>query len=201
MMIIVRHGFFMGMTREDLNLIDPKCKPKRNGTHFIFTTGLTECGTEMTKTPEAFVYKNVIRERPPSRNSMITRLHDVDIPFRCFYTRRGATSALALEPSRKVIRANASDTGMFALHMGVFKDFSYTVPYPEQDFPIPVMVNRRIYFQLSVQSMDNRLSVRADRCHATPDPNRNNRIQYDLIRNGYDILKVHFGNYLVYSEN
>jgi len=183
-MIVVRKELFMGMGQNDVNLFDTKCKPKRNGTHFIFSTGLTECGTQMTQTPEAFVYKNVIRERPPSLDSMITRLHHVDIPFRCFYSRQGATSALALEPSRKVIRGNASDNGMFALHLGVFKDFSYTIPLPEQDFPISVMVNSRVYFQLSVQSMDNRLAVRADRCHATPDANPNNRIQYDLIRNG-----------------
>lgn len=174
----------MGMGRNDVNLVNPKCKPKRNATHFIFSTGLTECGTLMTQTPEAFVYKNVIRERPADPDDMITRLHHVDIPFRCFYARNGATSALALQPSRKVIRANASDDGTFALNLAVFRDFSYSIPYPEKEFPVSVMVNMRVYFKLSVQSMDNRLSVRADRCHATPNPDPNNRVQYDVIRNG-----------------
>lgn len=190
MMIVVRKQLFMGMGPNDVNLLDPKCKPKQNITHFIFSTGLTDCGTQMKQTPEAFVYRNVIQERPTSPDSMITRLHHVDIPFRCFYSRNGATSALALRPSRKIIRANASDAGMFALNLAVFKDKAYTIPYPEQEFPISVMVNMKVYFKLRVQSMDNRLSVRADRCHATPTPDPNNRVQYDLIRNGYEQIDL-----------
>ncbi|EDO49417.1 predicted protein [Nematostella vectensis] len=182
MMIIVRREFFLGMSKDDVNLNEPSCKPQENGTHYIFKTSLTGCGTGMTKTKDAFVYKNVIRERPPSASDLITRLHDIEVPFRCFYTRQGATSAIALRPSRKVIRTNASDSGDFLLHMRVYKNYDYVDHYKEKEFPIGVQVNKRVYFEMRIDSQDNRLTVRADRCHATPDTNPNNRIQYDLIR-------------------
>ena len=74
---------------------------------------------------------------------------------------------------------------MFDVNLGVFKDDGYTRPYGDQSFPIGVRVNERIFLQLSVDSKDPRLAVQAQRCHATPDPNPNSTVQYDLILNGW----------------
>lgn len=74
---------------------------------------------------------------------------------------------------------------MFDINLGVFKDDAYTRPYGDQSFPIGVRVNERIFLQLSVDSKDPRLAVQAKRCHATPDPNPNSTLQYDLILNGW----------------
>ena len=104
--------------------------------------------------------------------------------FRCLYLRMSRTSAIQLETNRKTIRGNATDSGMFDINLGVFKDSQYTRPYGDQSFPIGVMVNERVYLQLSVDSKDSRLAVIAQRCHATSDPNPNSTLQYDLIRNG-----------------
>lgn len=93
-------------------------------------------------------------------------------------------SAVQLETRRKIIKANATDSGMFDINLGVFKDAGYTRPYGDQSFPIGVMVNERVYLQLSVDSKDPRLAIVAQRCHATPDPNPNSTLQYDLIQNG-----------------
>ena len=96
----------------------------------------------------------------------------------------GRASAIQLETRRKIIRANATDSGMFDINLGVFKDAEYTRPYGDQSFPIGVMVNERVYLQLSVDSKDPRLAVMAQQCHATPDPNPNSSLQYDLILDG-----------------
>ena len=103
---------------------------------------------------------------------------------RCYYARQGFTSAKAMNISRKKIRGQASDKGEFSLDLGVFKDKDFTDPYGDQDFPIGVSVSTRIFMQLSVSSSDKRLSILAERCHATPDTNPNNSLQYDLIRDG-----------------
>ena len=68
------------MRRTDLRLNDPRCLPTDNGTHFLFETNLTSCGTKMMATENAFVYMNTIQERPTE--GIITRLAEVDIPFR-----------------------------------------------------------------------------------------------------------------------
>ena len=106
------------------------------------------------------------------------------INFRCCYFKEVQASAIQLETNRKLIRGNASDVGMFDVNLGVFKDDGYTRPYGDQSFPIGVRVNERIFLQLSVDSKDPRLAVQAQRCHATPDPNPNSTLQYDLILNG-----------------
>ena len=93
-------------------------------------------------------------------------------------------SAIQLETRRKIIKANATDSGMFDINLGVFKDAAYTRPYGDQNFPVGVKVNQRVYLQLSVDSKDPRLAVLAQRCHATPDPNPNSTLQYDLILDG-----------------
>ena len=73
---------------------------------------------------------------------------------------------------------------MFDINLSVFKDDAYTRPYGDQSFPIGVQVNERIFLQLSVDSKGPRLAVQAQRCHATPDPNPNSTLQYDLILDG-----------------
>jgi len=181
--VVLDKRFLMGMMRRtDLRLNDARCLPKDNGTHFLFETNLTSCGTKMMATENAFVYMNTIQERPSE--GIITRLAEVDIPFRCLYLKMGRASAIQLETRRKIIRANATDSGMFDINLGVFKDADYTRPYGDQSFPIGVMVNERVYLQLSVDSKDPRLAVMAQRCHATPDPNPNSSLQYDLILDG-----------------
>ena len=105
--------------------------------------------------------------------------------FRCLYLKDGRANAIQFEASRKTIRGNASDSGMFDIDLGVFKDAEYTRPYGDQSFPIGVSVSERIYLQLSVDTRDPRLVVMADRCHATPDPDPMGALQYDLILDGY----------------
>lgn len=180
--MILDKSFLMGMRRTDVRLNNPKCLPTDNGTHFLFQTNFTSCGTKLIDTDNFFIYENTIQEKPPQ--GIITRLADVDIPFRCCYLKEVQASAIQLETSRKIIRGNASDVGMFDINLGVFKDQGYTRPYGDQSFPIGVKVNERVFLQLSVDSEDRRLAVQAQRCHATPDPNPNSTIQYNLILNG-----------------
>ena len=111
--------------------------------------------------------------------------------FRCLYLKDGRASAVHFEASRKTIKANVSDLGMFDINLGVFKNDEYTLPYGDQSFPIGVSVSQRIYLQLSIDSKDPRLAVLADRCHATPDPNPDGLLQYDLIRDGY-VVTLYF---------
>lgn len=78
--VILDKTFLMGMRRTDVRLNDPRCLPTDNGTHFLFQTNLTSCGTKLITTDNAFIYENTIQEKPS--RGIITRLADVDIPFR-----------------------------------------------------------------------------------------------------------------------
>ena len=78
--IILEKGFLMNMRRTDISLLDPRCHPTDNGTHFLFTTNLTSCGMRLMSSESAFIYMNVIKEVPSE--GIITRMAEVDIPFR-----------------------------------------------------------------------------------------------------------------------
>lgn len=78
--VILDKSFLMGMRRTDVRLNNPKCLPTDNGTHFLFQTNFTSCGTKLIDTDNFFIYENTIQEKPPQ--GIITRLADVDIPFR-----------------------------------------------------------------------------------------------------------------------
>lgn len=80
--VVLNKAFLMGMRRTDVRLNDPSCLPTDNGTHFLFETNLTSCGTKMMNTDNAFIYENTIQEKPTE--SIITRLAEVDIPFRYY---------------------------------------------------------------------------------------------------------------------
>ena len=78
--VVLSKAFLMGMRRTDVRLNDLRCLPKDNGTHFLFETDLKSCGTKMIATDNFFIYENTIQERPTE--SIITRMADIDIPFR-----------------------------------------------------------------------------------------------------------------------
>ena len=77
--VVLSKTFLVGMRRTDVRLNDPRCLPKDNGTHFLFETDLKSCGKTIA-TDNFFIYENTIQERPTE--SIITRMADVDIPFR-----------------------------------------------------------------------------------------------------------------------
>ena len=187
MLIIIRKNILSknDMRKQDISLNDPSCLAKDlNGTHYVLESPIKKCGTEFYKAKNAFVYKNTVRERYHG-NGLISRLHEVRIPFKCYYAVMGSTSAISLNATRKKISMKASDKeGDLNLGLSVFKDIDYHKPYGDQDFPVGVSVSQRIFMQLEVASPDKRLTVAAHRCHATPDQNANNSIFYDIIAEG-----------------
>ncbi|XP_032218332.1 uncharacterized protein LOC116601533 isoform X2 [Nematostella vectensis] len=173
-----------GYSVKDLSLADPSCRAVSNGTHYSFKAPLVGCGTKSKFAKDAVVYSNVVKEFRGADN-MITRVQDVNIPFSCFYTSEGVTSTFGLLPMKiRRVMDGGNATTNFVLSMELFREQSFTNAYATADFPLRVTVNNRLFVQVSIDSPDKRLNVRADRCYATPTQNPNHMIQYDIIREG-----------------
>ena len=71
--------------------------------------------------------------------------------------------------------------GGFNLQMTIFKDEAFSEGYGPADFPLAVGLNTPLYVQLLVDSPDDRLSIIADSCYATPTPNPKDTSKYYVI--------------------
>ena len=61
---------------------------------------------------------------------------------------------------------------------------SYISPYSQDDYPVMFYLRERIYFEVCVDTEDDRLTILALECYATPSQDRNSQPRYDVIRDG-----------------
>ena len=58
-------------------------------------------------------------------------------------------------------------------------------PYQKDDFPVAVVLRKRLFFEASVTLGDKQLSILADRCYATPTQDQQNSLKYEFTTKGY----------------
>ena len=71
-----------------LHLRYSSCKATQNDTHLLINTPLNGCGTMVNETEDDLIFWNEIRTEVILIDNVITRSHDVKIPFYCSYSRR-----------------------------------------------------------------------------------------------------------------
>jgi hypothetical protein len=75
-------------------------------------------------------------------------------------------------------------SGNFTISLDLFPDQRYVSAYTAKDFPVNVVIRKRLYFQVNVKSSDKDLSVLAQDCYGTPTQNQNDRMKFFFIQNG-----------------
>ena len=191
MTIIIPKSLLFGIDREHLRLLDTSCKAAENTTHFSLTTPLTGCNTTSRHTPTAIVYSNAVLDMPVAVKNVVTRVRELEIQFSCFYSKRGVVSSVVWKASnRKLVFSNEGE-GNLRLALDMFPNKTFVSPYTKRDFPVAVILRKPLFFEVSVISDDKQLSIRADRCYATPTQDRMNSLKYEFIKQGYD-KKIHY---------
>ena len=71
-----------------LHLRYSSCRATQNDTHLLIRTPLNGCGTLVNETEDDLFFWNEIRTEVVLIDNVITRSHDVKIPFYCSYSRR-----------------------------------------------------------------------------------------------------------------
>ena len=66
----------------------------------------------------------------------------------------------------------------------MFPDKRFVSPYMKDDFPVAVVLRKRLFFEISVTSSDRQLSIIADQCHATTTQDHKNPLKYVFITKG-----------------
>ena len=91
-----RNGMTVAFEREIYYFFDPSelhlrygsCRATQNSTHFILSTPLNDCGTLVSETEDALIFWNEVQADALIIDNVITRTHDVNVPFSCSYSRR-----------------------------------------------------------------------------------------------------------------
>ena len=185
MTIIIPKSLLRGIDREHLRLLDTTCKAKETGADFSLTTPLTGCNTTRRQTPTAIVYSNAVLEIPLAAEDVVTREREIEIQFSCFYFRNDVVSSVGWKPSNKKVVISDEGTGNFTLSLNMFPDKGFVRPYTKDDFPVAVVLRKRLFFEASLTSGDKQLSIIADRCYATPKQDQQNSLKYEFITKGY----------------
>ena len=187
MTIIVPKSLLLGMDRDHLRLLDTSCKATQTSTHFSLTTPLTGCNTTSRHTSSAIVYSNAVLEIPVAVKDVVTRVREIEIKFSCFYSKYGVVSSIGWKPRNRKLVFNDEGKGNFTLSLNMFPDKRFVSPYMKNDFPVTVVLRKLLFFEVSVISDDKQLSIRADRCYATPTQDQKSSLKYEFIKSGYVI--------------
>lgn len=75
----------------------PFCRATQNSTHLLIYTPLNGCGTQVNETQDALIFWNEIRMDAVIIDNVITRTHDIRLPFYCHYSRNKMLS-LSFKP-------------------------------------------------------------------------------------------------------
>ena len=184
MTIVIPKSLLRGIDREHLRLLDTTCKATETSAHFLLTTSLTECSTTTRHTPTAIVYSNAVLEIPVPAVDVVKRVREIEIQFSCFYSKHGVVSSVGWKPSNRKLVFSVEGQGNFTLSLNMFPDKRFVSPYMKDDFPVAVVLRKRLFFEVSVASNDKQLSIIAYRCFATPTQDQMNPLKYDFIRTG-----------------
>ena len=185
MTIIIPKSLLRGTDREHLRLLDTACKATETSAYFSLTTPLTGCNTTRRHTASTFVYSNTVLEIPLAAKDVITRVRELEIQFSCFYSKYGVISSVGWKPNNRKLVFSDEGKGNFTLSLNMFPDKRFVSPYMKVDFPVAVILRKRLFFEVSVTSSDKQLSIITDQCFATPTQNERNSLKYIFITKGF----------------
>ncbi len=82
-----------------LHLRYASCRATENSTHLLISTPLNGCGTLVNETEDALMFWNEVLADAVIVDYVVTRTHDIKIPFYCSYPRKTLLS-LSFTPQR-----------------------------------------------------------------------------------------------------
>ncbi|KAK2555530.1 ZP domain-containing protein, partial [Acropora cervicornis] len=166
---------------EQVHLRYSSCKATENGTHLIISTLLNDCGTSVNETEHALLFWNEVQVDAVIIDGVITRSHDIRLPFYCSYSRKKLVS-LSFNP-RGIYFGQEAGYGNFTFKLDFFKSGSFVVPYSTADYPLELRLNDYLYVRYTVESSAD-LVIMAENCRATKDGSFYSLPHYNIIKNG-----------------
>lgn len=197
----------------ELTLLDPSCKAKMNGTHFVLESPLNGCGTRHRRSaPDGVVYYNSIVIQVPSlgdSSGWPEGLEDLESGDNGFpgdedeeITPLSRGGIVVFNCSLRQLRnpSGLQDPldGNITFNMELYNTDLFLVPSPGV---FSVAENRHVYVEVSVTKADQDLGFAIQTCFVSPYSNPDRMSDYTIIENicpkdesvrFYSPRKVHF---------
>lgn len=203
-----------GYSGMELTLLDPSCKAKMNGTHFVLESPLNGCGTRHRRsTPDGVVYYNSIVVQAPSpgdSSGWPDGYEDLESGDNGFPgdTDEGETAPLSragmvvfncsLRQLRNPSGFQGQLDGNATFNMELYNTDLFLVPSPGV---FSVAENEHVYVEVSVTKADQDLGFAIQTCFLSPYSNPDRMSDYTIIENicpkddsvkFYSSKRVHF---------
>uniref|UniRef100_H3ATL0 Soluble scavenger receptor cysteine-rich domain-containing protein SSC5D n=1 Tax=Latimeria chalumnae TaxID=7897 RepID=H3ATL0_LATCH len=164
------------------HLNDPSCSVTSNGTHIIASVSLNSCGTQMKETRDYIIFKNEITSFNHP-HFVITRKHDVQIPFSCSFPKRTNVAA-SFHVHKGAYIFSEPGFGHFSYVFEFYTDRHYTSIIDPASYPVEVELQDMMYMEVQAQSSLSSIEVFVESCRATAHDDPNDSLYYDIIKDG-----------------
>ncbi|XP_006003872.1 uncharacterized protein LOC102354532 [Latimeria chalumnae] len=182
MILSVLQSSIKGLHENHLRLNDPSCTVSSNGSHIIASVSLNSCGTQMKETSDYIVFENEITSFDHPYD-VITRKHEVQIPFSCSFPKRTNVSSLFRAHKGAYIFSEAG-FGQFSYVFEFYTNHYYTSIIDPASYPVEVELQDMLYMEIQVQSSLYSIEVFVESCRATAHDDPNDSLYYDIIKDG-----------------
>lgn len=164
-----------------LHLRYGSCRATENSTHFIISTPLDGCGTLVNETEHALIFWNEVQADAFIIDNVITRTHNLKLPFSCSYS-RNTLQSLGFTP-QSIFLGYEAGYGNFTFKMDFYDSPSFSTAYTQRDYPLEMPLDDYVYLGYSVESSAD-LVIMAANCKATKDGSFYSWPQYTFMENG-----------------
>ncbi|XP_075423526.1 ZP domain-containing protein-like isoform X1 [Ascaphus truei] len=180
MTLIIQKSSQNGLYENRLRLNDPKCLVTANKTHLIASVAFNSCGTQVEETQHDIVFKNQIISFENSTD-VITRKHQVVIPFNCSFPKRNRVSA-TFHAQKAIYEFTEAGFGNFTYKFQFYKDDQFIEV--ETQYPVQVWLREILYMEIQVSSSVPSVRLFVESCRAAPRDDPNYPVFYDIIKDG-----------------
>ncbi|CAH2326039.1 Hypothetical predicted protein [Pelobates cultripes] len=180
MTLIIEKSATNGLYDNHLRLNDPACLVSSNTTHHIASVEFNSCGTTVEETEHEIVFKNQITSFD-SATAVISRKHQVIIPFNCSFPKESRVSA-AFRAEKAVFEFTEAGFGNFTYNFQFYTDDQFTTVQTQS--PLEVWLRDMLYMEIQVASSLPNVQLFVESCKATPHDNPNDPVFYNIIENG-----------------
>uniref|UniRef100_A0A8C8ZUI7 Transforming growth factor beta receptor type 3 n=1 Tax=Prolemur simus TaxID=1328070 RepID=A0A8C8ZUI7_PROSS len=165
----------------ELTLLDPACKARMNGTHFVLESPLNGCGTRHRRSaPDGVVYYNSIVIQVPSpgdSSGWPDGYEDLESGDASLFNLKGQSS---LRQVRNPSSFQDQLHGNITFNMELYNTDLFLVP---SQGVFSVAENGQVYVEVSVTKADQELGFAIQTCFISPYSNPDRMSDYTIIEN------------------
>ena len=122
MSITLPKTLLLSLNRKHVTLRNISCVATETKTHYTLKTALAGCGTGARYTKGVVVYSNTVLETSVKGVAIATRVHEIEIPFSCYYKKSGDPAAVGVKPETRKLIFNENGKGNFTVALDMFPD-------------------------------------------------------------------------------